>query len=181
MNILSTRIFSLFAIILILCSTSGVQAVEDKLIGTLPAVIMLLDSDATQPSCGDAQIEAVLSACSAGATITVTIKSSSALALTILSLPTVVATPTTVPNPDGDWKTVVGAAVPAEITDTIVYNAQTRGQVLDEFGIGCEIPATDVSVEKGSVPLTQLMFSVEYACTTTGTISTLSVDLLTLI
>lgn len=133
----------------------------------------------TNPECAQPQISASLGQCSAGVDITVTIKSSDATPLTVLSLPTIAATPSTVANPDGDWKSVNGAAVPAEITDTIVYNAITRGQVLNEFN-NCAIPATDVPVNNG-IPLTQLMFSVRYQCSISGTISTLNVDLLSLI
>ena len=171
MNIVSTRIFSLFAIILILCSTSGVQAVEDKQIGILPAVIMLLDSDATPSSCGGAQIEGVMGDCSSGVTVTVTITTMDGSIRRIDSVPTLSIMP--IPN---DWELTDNAQVPAEITDTQAYNILLHGSVFDEY-TSCAIPATAPPLN-GGVPLTKMVIKATTTCLSDGSTETLEVDIL---
>ena len=167
MNIVSTRIFNLFTIILILCSTSGAQAVEDKQIVTLPAVIMLLDSDA----CGGVQIEGVLGQCSDGATVTVTITTIDGSTRRINSVPTLSVTPTS-----PFWTSTGSEPVPAEITDTQSYTILFRGPVWDETS-SCSIPATAPPVN-GGVPLTRMVIKTTTICLSDGSTETLEVNIL---
>jgi hypothetical protein len=170
MNIASIRIFSLFAIILTLCSTSGVQAVEDKQTGTLPAVIMLLDSDATAPSCGGAQIEAVMGQCSSGVPITVTITTKDGSTRRIDSVPTLSIMPIL-----NDWEPSGNTPVPAEITDTQAYIILLRGSVFNETI--CSTPAT-APPNNGGVPLTSMVIKTTTTCLSDGSTETLEVDIL---
>lgn len=170
MNIVSTRIFSLFAIILIICSTSGVQAVEDKQIGTLPAVIMLLDSDATPRSCGGAKVEGVLGSCSSGVPVEVTITTIDGSTLRINSVPTLSVMP--IPN---DWVLTAAEQAPAEITGTQTYSIILRGSVVDESS--CSIPAT-APPQRNPQVVTSMVIKTTTTCLSDGSTETLEVDIL---
>jgi hypothetical protein len=140
---------------------------------------VILPAHAVTTACNAPVITAVLGDCSSGAPINITIKSSDQYPLTILSDPTIKATPTTTPHASGDWKTVQGAApTPIDVTDTVEYFALTRGQMMDEDV--CSTPATGVP-NSNPVPLDFLELTVQYECIDSGITDSVTVDLLTLI
>lgn len=128
------------------------------------------------PTCSGIQIVAIMGRCSSGAPVDIEISTVDGLPMRILSVPTISATPTTTAHASGDWKTVSGGAVPADITDIAVYNAVTKGQVMDENI--CSTPATGVPNDPTQQPLTRLDLTVEVMCLLDNTTSSITVDIL---
>ena len=131
-------------------------------------VILPAHAQTTRTLCEPPSISAVKLACSAGQPIEITIAAKEGSSIYLLSVPAIVATPVTAPNPGNDWKTLTSADVaPAVITSTDPYDATTRGPVMDEdncFPPANSVLATDVPNGANQQPLTSLYLTFEYVC-----------------
>jgi len=153
-------------------------------------VILPAHAQTTRTFCEPPSISAEQGECSSGQNIQVTIEAKEGSPIYLLSVPTISATPETVPNVDGDWKKVTGAEAPTVITSTDPYYATTRGQVMTEANCfppqNNAVPATDVpfpQTRPPGEPLTSLNLTFEYVCSgdASQTVVTETVDILKLI
>jgi len=139
-------------------------------------VVLPAHAQTTTATCAGLQVVAIPGRCSSGMPVDIFLSSSDGVALQITSVPSIQATPTTTAQAQGDWKTTNGGAVPAVITDVDEYVVTTRGQVM--FEDICETPSTGSPNSPNQRPLTALNLTIEYICSATGDLDTVTVDIL---